>query len=82
MPMPSTAMAIANVRSARVGSTVASRPTIATTIVSRPARTMERTGNRLESREPIAEAMNIVMDTGSILMPVSSGSSSPSTSCR
>ena len=35
-----------------------------------PARTMVRTGNRLDKREPTAEVRNIVIETGSILMPV------------
>ena len=40
-------------------------------VTIRPARTIVRTGNRFESREPTAEVRNIVIETGSILMPVS-----------
>jgi hypothetical protein len=42
---------------------------------------MERIEKRADSREPAAEAMNMVMDTGSIWMPVSRASR-PITSCR
>ncbi len=60
---------------------VASSSTTATTVVVSPVRTMVRTGKRDDSREPAAEAMNMVIEIGSILMPVSSAFR-PSTSCR
>ncbi len=66
---------------ARSGWIVISRATIAATVVHRPVRTIVRTENRVESREPMAEARSMVMDTGSILTPVSRASS-PRTSCR
>ena len=50
-------------------------------VITRPALTIERTGNRPDRREPAAAAMNIITDTGSILMPVSRASR-PSTICR
>ncbi len=52
-----------------------------TNVITRPALTIDRTEKRPDSREPVADAMNIVIETGSILMPVSRASR-PSTSCR
>ena len=42
---------------------------------------MDRTGNRFDSREPIAAVANMVIEMGSILIPVCRASR-PSTSCR
>ena len=50
-------------------------------MIARPARTMVRTGNRADSRDPTADARNIAIETGSILTPVSRASR-PRTSCR
>ncbi len=54
-----------------VGWIVASRISVPASVTTRPARTIVRTGNRLDNREPIAEVTNMVIETGSILMPVS-----------
>ena len=81
MPTPSSAMDALNAPSARVGWIVASSATAATSVVHRPARTIARTVNRDDRREPTAEVMNMAMDTGSILMPVSRASR-PRTICR
>ena len=81
IPTPSTAIDQANAEESKVGSMVPSNIKMATALVMRPVRTMPRTENRLDSRDPSAAAMNMVMDTGSILIPVSSASR-PRTSCR
>ena len=60
---------------------VAMSTSAAPNVVHNPARTIDRIEKRADSREPNADEMNIVIETGSILMPVSSASS-PSTSCR
>ena len=53
----------------------------ATIVTTSPLRTIERTAKREDRREPVAAARNIVIETGSILTPVSRAES-PSTSCR
>ena len=60
---------------------MATSTSAATNDVHSPTRTIVRIGKRFDSREPSAEEMNIVIETGSILMPVSSASR-PRTSCR
>ena len=81
MPTPSTAIDQAKLALSSSGSMVARSRTAATIDRSRPARTIDRIGKRPDRREPAAEARNMVIDTGSILMPVSRASS-PITSCR
>ena len=66
---------------ASVGWIVARRATAASNVVHSPARTIERTVNRADNLDPTAEVMNIAMETGSILMPVSRASR-PRTICR
>ena len=81
IPTPSTAMPRAKERSSSVGCTLTSRTKTPATVTQRPVRTIVRTAKRLDRREPNAEATNIVIETGIILMPVSRASR-PSTSCR
>ena len=50
-------------------------------MIARPARTIVRTGKRFDSRDPAAAVTNMVIEMGSILIPVSRASS-PSTSWR
>ena len=81
IPTPSKAIETAKPASLSCGSIVATSTSAAPNVSHNPARTIVRIGKRFDSREPNAEAMNIAIETGSILMPVSSASS-PSTSCR
>ena len=39
-------------------------------VTTSPTRTIERTGKRLDNRDPMADVTNIVIETGSIRMPV------------
>ena len=60
---------------------MAIRISTAITVVASPVRTIPRTVNRVDSREPAAAARNMVIEMGSILMPVCRAFR-PSTSCR
>ncbi len=81
IPTPSRAIDVANRASVIVGCTVAMSMSTASAVVVTPNRTIARTGYLADSRAPAAEARNIRIDTGNILMPVSRASR-PSTSCR
>ncbi len=81
IPTPNRPIDTAKPASFSCGSIVATRMSAAPNVVHSPARTIVRIEKRFDSREPNADEMNIVIETGSILMPVSSASS-PSTSCR
>ncbi len=81
MPTPSSAIDSAKAASLRVGWIVPRSTMMAASVIHRPERTMARTEKRLARRAPSAEATNMVMETGSILMPVSRASR-PRTSCR
>ena len=62
IPTPSTAIPMANPALDRVGLIVESRTRAPARVTIRPLCTIARTGKRFDSREPIAEVANMVIE--------------------